>query len=109
MTRFVDVRKMIRWSAARGPERIIADLIGYLEDDFRRWPSFDKTPRVASHTPFGVIEPMPSCDNETYGFKYIPSSRGSLCGTRLAHRSASLTSFLPADSCCRETPISAPG
>ncbi|GAA3311991.1 ornithine cyclodeaminase [Arthrobacter ramosus] len=71
MTRFVDVRNMIRWTAARGPERIMADLIDYLEDDFRRWPSFDKTPRVASHTPFGVIELMPTSDHETYGFKYV--------------------------------------
>jgi ornithine cyclodeaminase len=71
MTRFVDVRNMIRWTADRGPEKIIADMIGYLEDDFRRWPSFDKTPRVASHTPFGVIELMPTSDHETYGFKYV--------------------------------------
>lgn len=71
MTRFVDVRNMIRWVAARGPERIMADLITYLEEDFSRWSTFDKTPRVASHTPFGVIELMPTSDHETYGFKYV--------------------------------------
>ncbi|MDD9151169.1 ornithine cyclodeaminase [Plantibacter flavus] len=71
MTRFVDVRNMIRWTADRGPERIIAGMIGYLEADFRRWPSFDKSPRVASHTPFGVIELMPTSDHETYAFKYV--------------------------------------
>ncbi|WP_427134394.1 ornithine cyclodeaminase [Pseudarthrobacter sp. S9] len=71
MTRFVDVHNMVRWAAGRGPENIISGMIQYLEDDFRRWESFDKTPRVASHTPFGVIELMPTSDHETYGFKYV--------------------------------------
>ncbi|QHK21409.1 ornithine cyclodeaminase [Pseudarthrobacter psychrotolerans] len=71
MTRFVDVHNMVRWAAGRGPEHIISGMIQYLEDDFRRWESFDKTPRVASHTPFGVIELMPTSDHETYGFKYV--------------------------------------
>lgn len=71
MTRFVDVHNMVRWVAARGPEAIIAEMIGYLEDDYRRWERFDKTPRVASHTPYGVIELMPTSDHETYGFKYV--------------------------------------
>ncbi|MEO6309836.1 MAG: ornithine cyclodeaminase [Leifsonia sp.] len=71
MTRFVDVRNMVRWVADTGPETIIAGLIGYIESDFRRWESFDRTPRIASHTPFGVIELMPTSDYETYGFKYV--------------------------------------
>lgn len=71
MTQFVDVRNMVRWTATLGPEKIITDLIGYMEQDFVRWPSFDKTPRVASHTPFGVIELMPTSDGELYGFKYV--------------------------------------
>lgn len=71
MTRFVDVHNMVRWAAGRGAETIISEMIGYLEDDFRRWESFDKSSRVASHTPFGVIELMPTSDHETYGFKYV--------------------------------------
>ncbi|MFJ6077692.1 ornithine cyclodeaminase [Pseudarthrobacter sp. NPDC092419] len=71
MTRFVDVRNMVRWVASTGPEPIIAGIMEYLEADFRRWESFDKSPRVASHTPFGVIELMPTSDHETYGFKYV--------------------------------------
>ncbi len=71
VTRFIDVRNMVRWTADQGAENIITDMIRYLEDDFRRWESFDKTPRVASHTPFGVIELMPTSDHETYGFKYV--------------------------------------
>ncbi|MFD5278555.1 ornithine cyclodeaminase [Pseudarthrobacter sp. NPDC058362] len=71
MTRFVDVRNMVRWVASTGPEPIIAGIMEYLVADFRRWESFDKSPRVASHTPFGVIELMPTSDHETYGFKYV--------------------------------------
>jgi ornithine cyclodeaminase len=69
--RFVDVQHMTRWAADRGVEQIIGGMIGYLEDDFRRWPSFDKTPRVASHSDVGVIELMPTSDGVEYGFKYV--------------------------------------
>ena len=71
MTSFVDVRNMAAWVARTGPEQVIAGLIDELDRDFRRWESFDKTPRIASHTPFGVIELMPTSDHETYGFKYV--------------------------------------
>ncbi|MDM7458824.1 MAG: ornithine cyclodeaminase, partial [Paracoccus sp. (in: a-proteobacteria)] len=42
-----------------------------IEQDFRRWPQFDKTPRVASHSDIGVIELMPTSDGQQYGFKYV--------------------------------------
>jgi ornithine cyclodeaminase len=71
MTSFVDVRNMIGWLARTGTEAVIAGILEYLEHDFRRWESFDKTPRVASHTPFGVIELMPTSDHESYAFKYV--------------------------------------
>jgi ornithine cyclodeaminase len=71
MTLFVDVRNMVRWVAETGPERIIAGMSRYVEDDFRRWESFDKIARVGSHTPWGVIELMPTSDGETYAFKYV--------------------------------------
>ncbi|GHG53906.1 ornithine cyclodeaminase [Sinomonas cellulolyticus] len=71
MAQFVDVRAMVTWAADRGPEEIIASMIDYLEEDFRRWEAFDKTPRVASHTRFGVIELMPTSTEDEYGFKYV--------------------------------------
>lgn len=71
MTRFVDVHNMVRWVRHHGPATIMEGLVEYIESDFRRWQSFDKTERVASHTPFGVIELMPTSDSETYGFKYV--------------------------------------
>ena len=71
MVRFVDVGNINRWAADTGVERILTDMVEYLERDFRRWPTFDKAPRVASHSPLGVIELMPTSDGVTYGFKYV--------------------------------------
>lgn len=71
MTQFVDVKNMTRWIQRDGVEPIMAAMVEYLEADFARWESFDKIPRVASHTPFGVIELMPTSDNQEYAFKYV--------------------------------------
>ncbi len=71
MVMFLDVAQTSRWIASRGAEQVIASMVGYLEHDFARWEHFDKTPRVASHTPFGVIELMPTSDGTEYGFKYV--------------------------------------
>ncbi|WP_068118652.1 ornithine cyclodeaminase [Tropicimonas marinistellae] len=68
---FVSVHDMMRLVNASGPEVFMADLAGYIEADFKRWQEFDKTPRVASHSPEGVIELMPTADAENYGFKYV--------------------------------------
>jgi ornithine cyclodeaminase len=71
MVRFVGVGNVIEWLHARGIEPTLTELIGYLETDFRKWPVFDKTPRVASHSRDGVIELMPTSDGEFYTFKYV--------------------------------------
>ncbi len=68
---FVSVANMMKIVLHLGIERVMADLVQEIEDDFRRWGEFDKTPRVASHSDVGVIELMPTSDGETYGFKYV--------------------------------------
>ncbi|MEM8657811.1 MAG: ornithine cyclodeaminase [Pseudomonadota bacterium] len=68
---FVSVENMMRLVNALGPAQMMADIADYIEADFKRWERFDKTPRVASHSPEGVIELMPTSDGETYGFKYV--------------------------------------
>ncbi|MVA98213.1 ornithine cyclodeaminase [Nitratireductor sp. CAU 1489] len=68
---FVSVENMMRIVHATGIERFLAELARYIEEDFRRWELFDKTPRVASHSREGVIELMPTSDGEAYGFKYV--------------------------------------
>jgi ornithine cyclodeaminase len=68
---FVSVDKMMKLVLHLGVERVLVDLADEIEADFRRWPEFDKTPRVASHSDVGVIELMPTSDGQTYGFKYV--------------------------------------
>jgi ornithine cyclodeaminase len=68
---FVSVDHMMKLVHATGIERFLTELAAYIEEDFRRWELFDKTPRVASHSEEGVIELMPTSDGLTYGFKYV--------------------------------------
>lgn len=68
---YLDVAATARWVARRGPEAAIAALTDALDRDFARWPELDKRPRIASHSPEGVIELMPTSDAETYGFKLV--------------------------------------
>lgn len=68
---FVSVADMMRLVNSIGVERFLAELADEIETDFRRWEHFDKTPRIASHSPEGVIELMPTSDGTVYGFKYV--------------------------------------
>ena len=68
---FVSVDHMMKLVLGIGVEPLLRDLSAYIEEDFRRWPEFDKTPRIASHSDVGVIELMPTADHDLYGFKYV--------------------------------------
>ncbi|TPL79769.1 ornithine cyclodeaminase [Mesorhizobium sp. B2-3-13] len=68
---FVSVDRMMKLVIAIGVERFLTELASYIEEDFRRWNLFDKTPRIASHSDDGVIELMPTSDGRLYGFKYV--------------------------------------
>lgn len=68
---FVSVENMMKLVHHVGVETMLRELADYIEEDFRRWELFDKTPRVASHSAKGVIELMPTSDGEVYGFKYV--------------------------------------
>jgi ornithine cyclodeaminase len=71
MVPFVSVDNMMRIVNSIGVEQVLSELAETIEQDFRRWESFDKTPRVAAHSRDGVIELMPASDGENYGFKYV--------------------------------------
>jgi ornithine cyclodeaminase len=68
---FVSVDNMMRLVLHLGIDRVLTDLAAEIETDFKRWPLFDKTPRLASHSDVGVIELMPTSDGQMYGFKYV--------------------------------------
>ena len=63
-----DIRRIVN---ALGPAAFIARLAGEIAADFRRWPEFEKSARLASHSPVGVIELMPATDGKLYSFKYV--------------------------------------
>ena len=57
---FVSVENMMNLVRDIGVDRFMTELSLYIAEDFRRWPLFDKTPRVAAHSRDGVIELMPT-------------------------------------------------
>jgi len=71
MTRFVDVPALVRLLGEVGIAPFLEALAEALREDFRRWPEFEKSPRVASHSPQGVIELMPVAGAGDYAFKYV--------------------------------------
>ena len=71
MTRFVDVPALCRIVHRVGVANFMAGIAARMRDDFRRWESFDKCARVASHSDVGVIELMPVSDSDRYAFKYV--------------------------------------
>ena len=68
---FIGVNHMVKIVQSEGLRKVLADLVAYIEDDFRRWEDFERVPRVASHSAKGVIELMPTSDGRMYGFKYV--------------------------------------
>ncbi|POF32935.1 ornithine cyclodeaminase [Roseibium marinum] len=74
---FVSVDNMMRNVRAVGVETFLRGLADYIEQDFLRWESFDKKPRIPAHAPQGVIELMPTSDGETFGFKYVNGHPGN--------------------------------
>jgi len=68
---FVSVDHMMQMVHRVGLPEMIRRIADAIEDDFRRWESFDKTPRVAAHNDVGVIELMPTANDTLYAFKYV--------------------------------------
>ena len=71
MTRYIDVNDIQQLITTVGVEPFMMTLAEYIRADYLRWNAFEKSARVANHFPGGVIELMPTSDNELYGFKYV--------------------------------------
>ena len=63
-----DVATMVR---RVGVAKVLGGLADAIAQDFLRWPQFDKSARLASHSRDGVIELMPIADAHRYSFKYV--------------------------------------
>jgi len=77
MTTLLTTHDIARIVAAYGLPEVLRRLVAAIEADFRRWPEFDKTARVASHSAQGVIELMPIADAQQYSFKYVNGHPGN--------------------------------
>jgi ornithine cyclodeaminase len=71
MTRYIDVKDVSRLISEIGIARVLNSMASYIEHDYRRWHTFEKTARVASHSTDGVIELMPTANADLYSFKYV--------------------------------------
>lgn len=60
-----------------GVSEFYKELTIMLENDFRNWNKFNKSPRHAVHFPEGVIELMPCSDDTYYSFKYVNGHPGN--------------------------------
>jgi ornithine cyclodeaminase len=74
---FIDVPTVVALVRDIGIETVLTEMASYIEADFARWPSFEKVPRLASHSPGGVIELMPTSDGELYALKYVNGHPGN--------------------------------
>ncbi len=70
-TLFLSPQDVATLVGRQGIAATLQGLAATIHQDFLRWKSFDKAPRVASHSADGVIELMPIADASTYTFKYV--------------------------------------
>jgi len=77
MVTFLGARHIGRIVEEIGLRRFWFRLHDYLREDFERWESLEKSPRLVSHSKKGVIELMPTTDGETYSFKFVNGHPGN--------------------------------
>jgi ornithine cyclodeaminase len=70
-TRYLSPQDIASIVTHQGLATTLNGMAGYIQQDFLRWNSFDKSARLAAHSPEGVIELMPIADDSTYTFKYV--------------------------------------
>ena len=70
-TTYLGANDLVRLVRRVGLPACIGGVAERIERDFLRWPEFDKSARVASHSADGVIELMPIADAAEFAFKYV--------------------------------------
>jgi ornithine cyclodeaminase len=70
-TRFLSAQDIASLMTEMGLPKSLQGMASYIQQDFLRWNSFDKSARLASHSVDGVIELMPIADAHTFTFKYV--------------------------------------
>ncbi|MBB5203819.1 ornithine cyclodeaminase [Inhella inkyongensis] len=70
-TLFVSVPNMVRLIQRKGLSNCLVGVADRIEQEFLRWEQFDKSARLAFHSPDGVVELMPIADAQQFSFKYV--------------------------------------
>lgn len=71
MTRFIDIAMISAMVEKTGLAEFIQQMAAEITHNFKHWSDFDKSARLASHSKIGVIELMPTSNDQLYGFKYV--------------------------------------
>src|SRR3984885_12343432 len=71
MVNYIGVSDILALVETMGVGAFIEQLAGEIDSDYRRWSEFEKSARLASHSPLGVIELMPTSNGKLYSFKYV--------------------------------------
>ncbi|WP_334134793.1 ornithine cyclodeaminase [Tepidimonas sp.] len=69
--RYLSAPALVRLVQTLGVPTCLREMAAAIRADFCRWSEFDKSARVAHHSPVGVIELMPIADAQRYSFKYV--------------------------------------
>jgi ornithine cyclodeaminase len=76
-TVFLGTHHLVRIVRRKGLAACLVGVAERIESDYRRWHDFDKSARVACHSPVGVIELMPIADARQFAFKYVNGHPGN--------------------------------
>jgi ornithine cyclodeaminase len=71
MVHYIGTERLRELVSRVGCGRFIEELAAEIAADYQRWNEFEKSARLASHSPVGVIELMPTTDGKLYSFKYV--------------------------------------
>ena len=77
MVMIVDTPTLATLLKRVGIETFLAELADRIEADFAHWPEFEKSARLAVHSPLGVLELMPTAQGEWFSFKLVNGHPGN--------------------------------
>lgn len=77
LTRFLDCDAMAGLVRQVGILPLMQQMLAAMREDYLRWPEFEKSARLAVHSPVGVIELMPIADQNQFSFKYVNGHPGN--------------------------------
>lgn len=69
--KYISSQNLVKLIHHVGLKTFLIELSNIIEEDYKRWNKFDKSPRYVHHSEYGVNELMPTSDQELFSFKYV--------------------------------------